>query len=115
MADLVFNGLDELSAALRERANMDAVKRVVQEHGSRLQSGMMRQANFTKGYQTGTTKRSIELSIEDDGLTARVKPGTEYSPYLEYGTRKMTAQPFVRPAFEAAKDPFKADLERLVR
>ena len=110
-----FNGLEELSAALRDKAELSVLKMVVKEHGSRLQSEMMRQANFTQGYQTGTTKRSIKLKIEDNGLTARVKPGTEYSPYLEYGTRKMTAQPFVRPALESVKEGFKADLERLVR
>lgn len=76
---------------------------------------MQKNADFKKGYQTGTTKRSIALEITDAGLTAAVEPGTEYSPYLEYGTRFMDAQPFVKPAYEAQKAQFKEDMQRLVK
>ena len=48
-------------------------------------------------------------------MTGIVKPGTNYSPYVEYGTRKMSAQPFVRPAYNAQKEIFKQDLDKLVR
>jgi HK97 gp10 family phage protein len=76
---------------------------------------MQSKADFTKGYQTGTTKRSIGLEIKDDGLTAESAPETEYSPYLEYGTRFMEAQPFVRPALEEQAQQFKSDMQKLVR
>ena len=48
-------------------------------------------------------------------MTAEVSPGTEYSPYLEYGTRFMEAQPFVHPALEAQEGQFKSDMKKLVR
>jgi HK97 gp10 family phage protein len=75
---------------------------------------MQQKADFKKGYQTGTTKRSIALEIKDSGMTAEVEPGTEYSPYLEYGTRFMDAQSFVRPAYNEQKAIFKADMQKLV-
>lgn len=115
MAHVSVMGLSELKKALKDNISMDDVERVVKHNGQQLQQKMQSKADFKKGYQTGTTKRSISLSITDGGLTAEVEPGTEYSPYLEYGTRFMDAQPFVRPALNEQKGKFKSDLEKLVR
>lgn len=112
---LTINGLEELEDALIARMELDQVKEVVCRNGARLQQTMMRNANFVKGYQTGQTKRSIELDILDGGLTAKVAPGTAYSPYLEYGTRFMEAQPFVKPSLETIRPEFINDLKNLVR
>lgn len=108
-------GLDKLQRALKENVTLDDVKRVVSHNGSQLQRKMQNNADFTRGYQTGTTKRSIGLEIEDGGFTASVGPETEYSPYLEYGTRFMDAQPFIKPAHDEQKQKFKRDMQKLVR
>jgi HK97 gp10 family phage protein len=76
---------------------------------------MQRTADFKMGYQTGQTKRSIGLEILDDDMTADVEPTTEYAKYLEYGTRFMAAQPFVRPSYKEQKEKFKRDMQKLVR
>lgn len=115
MPSLKVIGLDELETGIKAKLNLDAAKRVVKQNGAELQEKMERKADFKKGYQTGTTKRSIALEMKDEGLTAQVEPGTEYSPYLEYGTRFMDAQPFVKPAYEEQKVQFKADMQRLVK
>lgn len=115
MPRLKVEGLDKLQKALKENVTMNDVKRVVRQNGSEMQSKMQDNADFTKGYATGTTKRSIGLEIKDGGFTAEVEPGTEYSPYLEYGTRFMGAQPFVKPAYNAQKAQFKKDMQKLVR
>ena len=115
MATLKVEGLDELQTAVTKKCNLQAAKQIVKLNGAELQQKMKRKADFKKGYQTGTTKRSIALEMKDAGLTAEVEPGTEYSPYLEYGTRFMEAQPFVRPAYEAQAKLFKADMQRLVK
>lgn len=120
-------GLDKLQKKLKESATLDEVKQKVQYHGAKLKNRMVKNADFTQGYKTGTTKRSIFCEIEDSGFTAAVGPGetplnkksglpaTEYSPYVEYGTRFMDAQPFVKPAFEEQKELFKRDLQKLMR
>jgi HK97 gp10 family phage protein len=115
MAKIKIDGLEELEKKLKANATLDDVRRVVRQNGSELQRKMQDKADFTKGYATGTTKRSIGLEIKDSGFTAEVAPGTEYSPYLEYGTRFMEAQPFVRPALEEQATQFKNDLQKLVR
>lgn len=115
MGSIKITGLDRLQKALKENVTMDDVKKVVKHHGSQLKRKMQDNADFTKGYQTGETKRSIGLEIKGEGLTAEVGPETDYSPYLEYGTRFMGAQPFVRPSHNEQKEKFKSDMQKLVR
>lgn len=115
MPKLSVVGLEDLSKALKENITMQDMQRVIKHNGAGLQQKMQKHADFKKGYQTGTTKRSIHLEIVDDGLTAVVEPTTFYSPYVEYGTRRMEAQPFVRPAFDEQVVKFKSDLDKLVK
>ena len=115
MPKIKVTGLDKLQRALKDNVTMDDVKRVVEHNGSQLKRKMHDNADFTRGYATGETKRSIGLEIVDGGFTAEVEPKTEYSKYLEYGTRFMDAQPFVRPAYNEQKEKFKSDMQKLVR
>ncbi len=115
MPKIKVTGLDKLEKSLKKNVTMGDVKKVVRHNGAEMQRKMQENADFTQGYQTGTTKRSIGLEILDNGFTASVGPETEYSPYLEYGTRFMDAQPFVKPAHDAQKKKFKQDMKKLVR
>lgn len=115
MEKMKVTGLKELQKALKDNVTMDDVKKVVRQNGSELQRKTQENADFTKGYATGQTKRSIGLEITDGGFAAEVEPKTEYSPYLEYGTRFMDAQPFVKPAYDEQVQQFKNDMKRLVR
>ena len=115
MAKLTVKGLDKLEKRLKENVTMDDVKKVVRHNGSQMQKKIQGNADFTRGYATGQTKRSIGLEIKDNGFTAEVEPTTEYSPYPEYGTRFMDAQPFVRPGYNEQKEKFKRDMQKLVR
>lgn len=119
MANLEIKGDEPLLRYLQTTATLKAHKEIVRKHGSNLQKGAQRRANF-RGHMegnkfvkpTGATKRSIQLQITDGGFAARVKAGTSYSGYLEKGTRKMSAQPFMKPAFEEVHPKFVDDLRR---
>lgn len=115
MPKIKIEGLDKLQKALKDNVTLDDVKKVVRHNGKQLQTKMQDNADFKKGYQTGQTKRSIGLEIMDAGFSAEVEPTTDYSPYLEYGTRFMEAQPFVGPAFDEQSAKFKKDMQRLVK
>ena len=108
-------GMDKLQKALKDNCDLSDVKKVVKNNGSQLQRRMKREAVFIHGYSLGTTKRSIGLELADSGFTAIVAPHTEYAAYVEYGTRFMEAQPFVRPAFDVQKAKFISDLKKLVK
>ena len=115
MANLKVTGLDKLEKRLKSNITMNDVKRVVRKHGVDLQTKIQKNAEFTQGYQTGTTKRSVGMEIKDGGFTVESGPKTEYAPYVEYGTRFMQSQPFVKPALEEQKKKFKSDMQKLVR
>jgi len=112
---LTVKGADKLMSALKANADPSRIKKVVRDNGAELENTMKRNASFSKGYQTGATKRSIKLDVKDNGLSAHVAPTTEYSPYLEYGTRFMSAQPFVAPSYNKQKKTFIDDLNKLVK
>lgn len=107
-------GADKLLTKLRKGAKFVDVQNAVKLNGSELDRKMTRNASFTKGYQTGATKRSINLVITKGGLVATVAPTTEYSEYLELGTRFMSAQPFIGPSYHSQKPIFLKDLMRLM-
>ena len=47
---------------------------------------------------TGELQESIRHETDRDILEAKVGSDVEYSGYVELGTRKMAAQPYLRPA-----------------
>lgn len=51
---------------------------------------------------------------EFDSQSAEFYADAEYAQYVEYGTYKMDAQPYFRPAVEAAKEEFLAVAEEII-
>lgn len=121
-------GLEKLQTKLQRVAKMEEVERIVEKHGTAMQKKAVNNASRFRGHYegrgknkhfvkpTGATKRSISVnSSKIDRFRYRVAPGTAYAAYVELGTRKMSAQPFIKPAFDEQKKQFKDDLERLVK
>lgn len=121
-------GLEKLQTKLQKVAKMEEVERIVEKHGVDMQKRAVTNAFKFRGHYegrgknrrfvkpTGATKRSISVnSSKIDRFKYRVAPGTDYAAYVELGTRKMSAQPFIKPAFDEQKKLFKNDLERLVK
>ena len=104
-------GVDGLLKQLHKNANLDDVKNVVKMNATELERNAKRDAPV----DTGFLRRSIGLEFEDAGFTARVMATAEYAPYLEFGTRFMSAQPFIRPSFYPQSFRFKQDLDRLMK
>lgn len=70
---------------------------------------------------TGNMRSSITHDVDDLTMTygttnekAPLKP-VGYSVYVELGTRRMRAQPFIRPAVEGHGSEYKAILEDTLR
>ncbi|HEM3705751.1 TPA: HK97 gp10 family phage protein [Streptococcus suis] len=112
MAILEIKGDEPLIKHLQTAANMIAHKEIIKKRGSELQKKAVRNAVFKGGYSTGATRKDISLEITDGGFTAKVKAGTEYSGYVEKGTRKMNAQPFMKPAHDEIQPKFIEDLRK---
>ena len=116
-AKITLEGLDDLTAALKTKMDLTEVPQIVKKHGaklsSRTQSNM--QAAYTHGYSTGRTRRSVKPIFSDGGMTVSVGPATDYFPYLEYGTRFMSAMPTLKPAFDVQSQMFINELKRLMQ
>ena len=122
MPKIKLEGMEKLQVKLKKNVQMSDVKRVVRKNGSELQKKAQKnapvgtpQSTGIPGYVGGTLKRSIGLDITDGGMTAEVEPTAEYAAYVEYGTRYMNAQPYMRPSYKAQKEKFKSDLKKLTR
>lgn len=117
-------GLDKLQAKLQRVAKMEEVEHIVEENGKAMLEKAIKNTEKFRGHYrgkklikpTGATKRSLsENSSKLEKFKYRVAPGTDYAAYVELGTRKMSAQKYIKPAFDDQKKLFKRDLERLVK
>ncbi len=86
------------------------MKEIRDEMPQVLESGMQvggmvieREARRNAPYLTGNLRSSIHTVVRSERKDVRAYIGTnvEYAPYLEYGTSKMSARPFLRPALDS--------------
>lgn len=59
--------------------------------------------------KTGNLRNSITHTYDED--TAYVGTNVEYAPYVEYGTNRMKARPFLKNAVENHVDEYKQLME----
>lgn len=55
------------------------------------------------------------ITYEVDGTTATIGTNTEYAPYVELGTSKMSAQPYLYPAYKANKKDIQDNIQSQIR
>lgn len=65
--------------------------------------------------KTGFLKNSIATEFENGGLQATIGPAAEYGIYVELGTKRMRARPYLKPAFERVRAGFIRAWESLVK
>lgn len=88
---LVYNRIPALMVAV-EAASRSAPKEVAEN--------IRTTARRLCPVDTGALKASIQAVSVETGKTAEVVVGEEYGKFVEFGTYKMAAQPFLYPAFE---------------
>jgi len=68
-----------------------------------------------RGYVGGRLRNSIHEEVDRSGLAGKVVAGNAevyYAVFVERGTRKMRAQPYMGPAFEAEMPAFVKRVEK---
>lgn len=131
--------LDGLERAIRniqdyEVAKKEEVKNIVKETAFKIQANAKQKAPV----DSGTLKRSIDVDIANDELSAKVFTNLEYAPHVEFGTAPhkikvkdasvlsngsqvfgkevnhpgTPAQPFLFPAYEEEMQEYMDRLER---
>lgn len=94
---------------LDKAGDIAKIQRIITRNGSE----MKRSAMSSAPVDTGHLKRSINMNMGDYSVT--VKASAEYASYVEYGTRYMSAQPFIRPSYYKQEKIFKQDIDKLMR
>ena len=57
--------------------------------------------------RSGALRKSLGIALDNDGLTVRIGPIGDpkwRAHFVEFGTVHMSAEPFIRPAFDGEKD-----------
>lgn len=109
-------GAKSLQVKLRKRPQLLAskVRSIVKRNAAQLHTRTIR--NMKSTYKVNKhTWRSVTNTLSQAGLTATIAPGTEYFPYLEYGTRFMAARPTLHPAFAYQSVLFINQLKAVMR
>lgn len=88
-----------------------AMKREVKVAAVNIQNGARRRVPV----KTGRLRNSITHEIAEDGLNAAIGSNAQYAPYVEFGTRRMRARPYLFPAFEEERPQYMARLRRALQ
>ena len=104
-------GVKEMQKMLKEVASLKDIQNAVKVNTTE----MHQKASRKVPVDTGHLKRSLAIDFSDGGLTGRVSTDVEYAMYVEYSTRYMAAQPFMRPAFYDQRVKFMQDMSRLLK
>lgn len=97
---VVVKGLAELEAKLKKLTPTveAAAKRGVYKAALKVEGD----AKMIAPVDTGNLRRSITTSQGND-ISAAVSTTVEYAPYVEFGTSRMQAQPYLRPSLNKNK------------
>ncbi len=98
------------------KSNISNVKKAITE--AELQAlakiGMVGQAEAVMRcpVDTGTLRRSITNVVNDDEKSVSIGTNVEYAPFVEKGTSRQQAQPYIEPAIMQNIDKFKRIAEQ---
>lgn len=68
------------------------------------------------GYiRTGRLRNSIAYGVDTSEPAVYIGSNVEYAPYVELGTSKMRARPFLKPAVENYAEEYKDLLEQAMK
>lgn len=104
-------GIDAIKAKLKRDASLTSVKQVIKQNTIEMNATAQRNAPVDSGY----LRRSIAMSIENEGLSGHVNATAEYAKMVNDGTRYQAAQPFMTDAYYKQKVKLREDLFRLFR
>lgn len=104
--DVVYNHIGRLSEEARRLAEAAVLKAAVD---------VKAYAKRVVPVDIGNLENSIQSKREDPLLWTVGPRGPDYAIYVEYGTYRMRAQPYMRPAADAVKPSFIEAMKKIVK
>ena len=96
-----FSGVNQVKKKLQNLVDDDKIEALLEN----IAIDINNEAKILCPFRTGNLKASITY-VPIKKFLWGVGTNTEYAPFVEFGTYKMKAQPYLRPAFEKAKTRF---------
>lgn len=108
-----FSGIKRLNADFDRLSKVakEKVRVAVQTAGTNVQ----KDAKGKVPRDTSRLHNSIRNYAEDGGFTSIIETDVEYGPHVEFGTYKMSAQPFMMPAFEKHTKKLEKALDKMLK
>ena len=88
----------------------DKIKQVVQIAARNIEKDAKQRMTDWPAVDTGDTRSSIFVDPGSPSFSQHIGPTTEYAPFIEFGTRYMSARPYMIPALEKEAPRFKEAL-----
>lgn len=110
--NIEFRGMNEFGDEMLKRAQNLALRKVVMYHTANMQRDALRRVPV----KTGFLKGSIEILIDgtDSDVSGKIKATAEYAGYVEYGTMRRRAKPYIGPSYQSARKEFMKDIKRII-
>jgi len=83
---------------ITRRYNPDWIEKALEEAAITVEGQAVENAPVDTGYLRGQIGHEVQKDVAIVGTE-----GVPYAPHVEYGTKYMSAQPFLRPAFDEKK------------
>ena len=101
--------LDELSDE-QSQALEEEVHTIVENAGD----NMVTYAQGIVPVRTGNLMASIFADVDEENLSVTLGATADYASFIEYGTVKMRAQPFLQPAADLGEEEMNARIEEAI-
>jgi len=119
MSGIEIEGVDDLLAALD--AEMARIETGAENAVAQAVEGTFEDSQKAVPYDAVTRHESGYVHLRDSaekdvqGLEGSLTYGTDHAEYVEFGTSRMVAQPYLGPAFETNSKKFVQACEDLVQ
>lgn len=110
-------GMSDLLRNLEQAGNrgQEVAEKALNEGAKILQAKMKQMAPRSAGAGKHLAENIIISAIKDGTIEVGPQKDYFYGFFLEFGTSKMSAQPFAQPAFEASKGQIERKMAEVIR
>ena len=108
-ATIELEDLDELPDE-QSQAFEEEIHNIVENAGD----NMVSYAQGIVPVRTGNLMASIFSEVDPDDLSITLGATADYASFIEYGTVKMRAQPFIQPAADIGEEEMNSQIEEAI-
>lgn len=99
------------NSGLYKNAAKEAIERALEAVGTQAESHAKRNLTESGAVDTGRLRNSVTHEVRMSEDAVYIGTNVEYAPYVENGTRRMKARPYIVPAASGHSAEYRAIIE----